>query len=194
MQIRVTVAPDGKTQVETISALEDLWHDHLFFRLRGSELDQPSATPTDRLVAKRYYRAALLTLVCYFEGVLNRWLKQLLGQSDWRKAERQRIEKKVDLIQSRSSGVQGCAPDIGGAKKLRNMLVHLKPGADGDLYDKINRELLQDAHKQIDAWLTEVGASLQLRRHPDTRAESRTFTEAIGTSIPQTEGYTGEEK
>jgi len=190
MEIRVTVAPDGKTEIESISALEDLWHDYLFFRSRAKELDQPSCTTTDGLDSKRYYRAALLALVCYFEGVLNRWLQHLLGEAEWRGVERQCIEKKVDLVDSRAAHGGGPVPDIAAAKGLRNTLVHLKPGADGEVYDKINRELLDETEEQVTRWLTAVEASTQLRRHPDTRAESWKFSDALGASI--SEAYTGE--
>ena len=49
MPIRITVPLDGETMVETISALEDHWHDYLYFKVRGSELDRPSASAGDRL-------------------------------------------------------------------------------------------------------------------------------------------------
>ena len=189
MEIRVTIAPDGKTQIESISALEDLWHDYMFFRSRAVESDQPSGTLTDALLAKRYYRAALLSLICYFEGVLNRWLEQLLGETDWRHVERKCIEKKVEIIGSRVASVESSL-DICTAKKLRNTLVHLKPGSDGELYDKIDLGLLDETEKQVTRWLTSVEASIGLTRHPDTRDASRNLTEALGSS--EIEGYTGQ--
>ena len=192
MEIRVTIAPDGKTTIESISVLEDLWHDYLFFKSRAAELDQPSATLTDGLLLKRYYRAALLALVCYFEGVLNRWLEQLLAPAEWRQVERQCIEQKVELVQSLTPSVKGRAPDIGSAKKLRNTLVHLKPGVDGELYDRINRQLLDDTEGQVLSWFAAVETSTKLERHPDSRAASRTYSEALGTYVA--EGYTREEE
>jgi hypothetical protein len=191
MQMRIVVSPDGQTRVETLSTLEDLWHDFLFFKLRGEECDQ-AFSETDRLTAKRYRRAALLTIIFYFEGVLNRWLRLLLSPEDWQSEERKSLEKKVDLVHTRlPEGVQS-KPDIREAKRLRNMLAHLKPGVDIELYESITGELLEETESAIVAWLGEVETSLKLERHPDTRIKSQEFTDKLGEPEPGSEGYSGD--
>jgi hypothetical protein len=192
MPIRITVPLNGEVLVKTISALEDHWHDYLYFKVRGSELGRPSASAADHLVSKRYYRAALVTLVFYFEGVLNRWLMQILPNDEWERREKECIEKKVDLIRARMSEARPPTPDIHDAKELRNMLAHLKPGKDLEVYDNVALKLLEDTEEAITDWLSVVEGSLKLQRHSDTRLESRCFTDALGTIIPGSEGYSGD--
>src|SRR5262249_11730996 len=156
MMMRFTVAVDGRTQVETISALEDLWHDFQFFKLRSSELDLSANSPADHLIAKRYRRVALLALVFYFEGVFDRWPKQLPPEADWIKKERQCMEKKVKEIQSRLPEGGTAKPEIADAKEIRDMLAHLKPGVDARLYDEITSELLDKTEASVTVWLNFV--------------------------------------
>lgn len=190
MEIRVTIASDGNATVETISALEDLWHDFEFFKRQGIELDDPAKSPTDRLIAKRYRRAALLALLVYFEGVLNRWLADMLPASDWHAIERKCLELKIDAIQLRLPGRADLKPEITEAKRLRNTFVHLKPGADGELYDRITQELVDATEASMSAWLSEVERALGLKRHPNTEAESRELRQALGETRPESSGYT----
>lgn len=194
MKIRVTVEPDGQSLVESISALEDLWHDFTYFEQQADKLDQGTAPPTDLLVAKRYRRAALLSLLCYLEGVINNWLKQIQPE-EWRrlKDSRESLESKVERIQALLPRGAGIPPDIRRAKKLRHTLVHLKPGFDEELYDGITAELLAEAKTNISNWLRTVETILSLKRHPDTRQESAAIRAALGTSNPALEGYTTED-
>ena len=62
MEIRVTIN-GGHARVETISALEDLWHDFEFFKAEASRFDQPDASANDRLTAKRHQRAVVAARV-----------------------------------------------------------------------------------------------------------------------------------
>ncbi len=190
MEIRVTIA-GGNARVETISALEDLWHDFQFFKQLAIEHDGSARTPTDRLIAKRYRRVALLTLLVYFEGVLNRWLAGLLPATEWVTLERKGLERKIEVIQRLLPDGSDSKPEVGQAKSLRNTLVHLKPGCDGELYDSISQALIEVTETSISAWLTDVGGQLHLERHPDTEAESRDLRRALGRSIPGSTGYTG---
>jgi len=191
MEIRVTIGADGDTTVETISALEDLWHDFQFFKERAIEFDDPARTPTEHLIAKRYRRAALPALLVYLEGVLNNWLAGLLQESNWLKIERKCLELKIGAIQEHLAVGADSKPEVAEAKRLRNTLVHLKPGADGELYDKITQELVDATESSVSAWLTNVERLLGVQRHPNTEAESRELRDALGKTAPGTDGYTG---
>ena len=190
MEIRVTIR-DGNARVETISALEDLWHDFEFFRERAIEFDDPTGTPTDLLIAKRYRRAALLSLLIYVEGVINRWLASLLPEAEWVAIERKHLEFKMDAIQRRLPTGAESRPEVTEAKTLRNTLVHLKPGADGELYDKITQQFLNETERNVSAWLNEVERLLGLERHPNTEEESRVLRQALRGTSPETTGFTG---
>ena len=190
MEIRVTVRRDGDVKIESISALEDLWHDFQFFQEKGNELEH-IGTPNDALLAKRYRRAALLALVFYFEGVLNRWLQCVLSVAEWRRVERWPLTSKIDTIHSRLPRGHITKPNIGAARLLRNNLAHLKPGVDGNVYDGISGEILEETASSITAWLSAIETELNLERHPDTRSESQTLRDALGATRPNSEGYTG---
>jgi hypothetical protein len=191
MEIRVTIGGDGNAKVETMSALEDLWHDFQFFKGQALECDEPTRTPMDHLIAKRYRRAALMALIVYLEGVLNHWLGSLLSESDLSKIDRKPLEVKIAAIQKHLNLGTGSRPAFVEARRLRNLLVHLKPGADGELYDKITQELLDSTEASVSEWLTDVERLLGVQRHPNTEAESRELRGALGTTLPGTEGYTG---
>jgi hypothetical protein len=191
MEIRVTIGEGGNPTIESISALEDLWHDFEFFKKRAVELDGQTKTPTDRLIAKRNRRVALLSLLVYFEGVLNRWLSEMLPAPEWLAIERKCVELKVEAIQQRLPSAPGSMPEIAEAKKLRNTLVHLKPGADGEIYDKITLQLLETTETSVSVWLSHVERLLGVERHPNTEAESRELREALGETVPGSAGYTG---
>ena len=82
-------------------------------------------------------------------------------------------------------------PQVADAKRLRNTLVHLKPGSDGELYDKITQEVVDTTEASVSAWLSDVERLLGLQRHPDTEHESQELRDALGGTVPGTEGYTG---
>lgn len=194
MEIQILFSPSGKVRIETVSILEDLWHDFQFFKSQAANLEQATAPPQDALlVVKRYRRAALLMLVFYFEGVLNHWLKHLLGEPDWLAFEKKGppLGQKVKCIEERLAPQLGASVDIGEAKSLRDDLAHLKPGGDLKLFETMTESLLVETEKAITDWLNEVESRIGIERHPDTREASRPFREALGMSMPETEGYSG---
>lgn len=168
MRIRVNVGPDGETEVEAICLLEDLWCDYQFFKAKGDEAARASTKATDALLVKRYHRAALLLLVAYFESVIDHWLLGMLSKN---KLDKLSLEKKIAAIQLRLT-TTCTGPEINPAKQLRNKLVHLKPGVDGELYDEITGSLLEQAEESINAWFSVVESTLKLTRHPVTTRNS----------------------
>ena len=171
-----------------VSMLEDLWHDFEFFRNEAAARDQPDGSATDRLVAKRYYRAALLLLMFYLEGVANAWLKQLLTSAEFEAIERKCLDLKIRELQKRSGNTSLALPTVGDAKSIRNALAHLKPGHDLELYDTIGPTVLASTEDSIAAWLRSISAALHIEPHPDTESESRSLCNALGNPIPGTEG------
>lgn len=193
MEIRILSDPQGNTRIETISALEDLWHDYVFFRDQAVELGKSASSATNQLIARRFSRAALLFLLCYFEGVVNSWLRETLGETIWLLHERKPLDAKVRELKKQLASRPG-KPKLKEPKKLRDMLAHLKPGDDGTVHDQINSQVLSAAEKQIVRWFTTVEEVSSLRRHPDTRAESRRFTSDLGTPVAGSEGWTGSDE
>jgi hypothetical protein len=194
MEIQVLFSPSGEeVRIETVSILEDLWHDFQFFKSQAANLVQATAPQHALFLVKRYRRAALLMLIFYFEGVLNHWLKHLLGESAWLAFEKKRppIGKKVKCIEEKLAPQLGTSVDIDEAKSVRDALAHLKPGGDLRLFEVITESLLVETEEAITGWLNEVERRIGIERHPDTREASRPFREALGMSTAETEGYSG---
>jgi hypothetical protein len=192
MEVQITISEDGsRAQVETISSLEDLWHDFEFFKSAAVGVSSPTG---EQLVVKRHQRAALLFLIFYLEGVVNSWLKELLPETEWPSVERKCLELKIDAVEKRAGVADGKAPDIGEAKKIRNTLVHIKPGGDLDLYDRINAQLLESTEASVLTWLAAMEAALRLQRHPNTKEETRDLRDALGESDPETEASSNREE
>lgn len=193
MEIRVTIDHQGRTAIESISLLEDFWHDYTYFKSRASAFRE-TGTPTDHFLAKRYRRAALLTLFCYFEGVINHWLKEILPPADWSRVNKSRepLHKKLERIQEFLASTVVSTPDLRDAKELRNDLAHFKPGLDGKVYDKVSHEMVEETESCLTQWLRTAGEQLDLRCHPDSRQESERLLNALGTPVAGSEGYTNE--
>jgi hypothetical protein len=194
VEIQILISPSGdEVRVETVSILEDLWHDFQFFKSQAANLEQSTASPGALLLVKRYHRTALLMLVFYFEGVLNHWLKHLLGESAWLEMERKRppLSQKVKCIEERLDPQLDISLDINEAKSVRNALAHLKPEGDLKLFEAITESLLVETEMAITSWLNEVESRIGIERHPNTREASRPFREWLGTSTPEAEEYSG---
>jgi hypothetical protein len=190
MEIRVTIR-GGSARVETISILEDLWHDFEYFKSRAARLDRPGASAGEHLRAKRYRRAAIVMLAFYFEGVVNSWLHALLKREEFHAIERKPLDVKVKRLLDSVGSKGQHALKTSAAKQFRNELAHLKPGRDLELFDKVTKPTLASSESTLVGWLTNMERLLGLSRHPNTEAESRGLRAALGESIPGSEGYTG---
>jgi hypothetical protein len=193
VQIRLLISPTGDTSVETVSIIEDLWHDYQFFKSQAADIEISPVTPDGEFVVKRYRRAALLMLVFYFEGVLNRWLRGILAEPDWLLMERKPIDKKVKCIEEKLAMLPAVGVDVSEAKGLRDAFAHLKPGGDLKLFEAVTKSLLEESEGAITRWLAEAEKVIGIERHPDTREVSRPLREALGFPSPGSEGYSGTE-
>jgi hypothetical protein len=191
VQIRILISPSGDSQIETVSILEDLWHDYEFFKSQAANLEQQPTSPDELFLVKRYRRAALLMLVFYLEGVVNQWLKHLLGEPEWLSLERKPLEKKIRCIEERLTPRLNTGVDISEAKSIRDALAHLKPGGDLKLFEAVTETLLAESERAIASWLTEVEGRIGKERHPNTREASRPLREALGVELSESEGYSG---
>jgi len=191
VEIRILISPSGDATIETVSILEDLWHDYEFFKRQAANLEQRPTAPDELFLVKRYRRAALLMLIFYFEGVVNQWLKHLLSEPEWLTMEKRPLEKKVRCIEERVTSQPNTSVDINEAKSIRNALAHLKPGGDLKLFEAVTESLLAESEKAIASWLTEVEGRIGKERHPNTREASRPVREALGVELPEFEGYSG---
>ena len=173
-QLRITIEdkPNGSiesVQILHVSILEDLWHDYLHFKKQ--------AKSNSLFRQKRYLRAAILVLVAYLEGVVNRWYNNWLvdqGESD------REIERRIRMtkIYSKCKQLTDQAvlkdpsikqPSLDKVKNLRNELAHLQVSRDFAIFDELTLAVLDDSEKKIVDWLDMVSKALGTERHPDTK-------------------------
>jgi hypothetical protein len=185
MEITVTIDKKGNSTVLAMNTLEDLRHDFQYFLKEAKT--HPAVKPETMFLHKRFLRAALLILFAYAEGVTNRWLFAMLEQrkegANFEKLQFASLDKKVALL----SGLEPVAtkPNLETAKKVRNLLVHFKPGRDGEAFDSVTLPLVEEAAETIEEWMEEMESSLGLPRFPDTDEIMEKFAE-IGTTIKET--------
>jgi hypothetical protein len=190
MQIRVTIR-NGSALVETVSVLEDLWHDFVYFKERAGHLNRPKASVSDRLRAKRYQRSAIVMLAFYFEGVVNRWLHLRLPPVDFIAIERKPLDVKIERLIALAGAGRKLNLKADAAKRLRNVLAHLKPGHDLALFDEVTTATVLSSESTLVGWLQEMEQVLGQSRHPHSEAESRSLRSALGHSVRDAEGDGG---
>lgn len=183
MQIKVTIDKKGNSTVLAVNTLEDLRHDFQYFLQEAKT--HPAVNPETMFLHKRFLRAALLVLFAYAEGVTNRWLFAMLKRSHdgdkFEKLQFDSLDKKVAHLSD--FGATATKPNLGTAKKVRNLLVHFKPGRDGEAFDAVTLPPVEEAAETIEEWMAEMESSLGFPRYPNTDeimaklAESGTTTE-----------------
>jgi hypothetical protein len=173
-EIRIVIEKEsGSTHAYAISILEDLWHDYLFFK-KQAELSSSSKTV---LLSKRYLRVAVLLLLSYVEGAVNRWCTFLLEKDEKSEGKIKDYIKSTSLVKKcqmiSMEAVQfdssTSAPIIGKMKNLRNELVHFKGGNDWALFNETSLEDLIQTEINVTSWMDTVEKSVGIPRHPSTK-------------------------
>lgn len=185
MEITVTIDKKGNSTVLAMNMLEDLLHDFQYFLKEAKT--HPAVKPETMFLHKRFLRAALLILFAYTEGVTNRWLFAMLERrNDGAKFEKLQFDS-LDKKVARLGGLAPAAskPNLETAKKVRNLLVHFKPGRDGEAFDSVTLPLVEAAAKTIGEWMEVMESSLGLPRYPDTDEIMGKLAE-IGTMTKET--------
>lgn len=184
MQINVTIDKKGRSEILAMNVLEDLEHDFRYFLNEAKGYS--ASKPETMFLHKRFLRAALLILFAYAEGVTNRWLFATLEQRNegnkFEKLQFKPLDTKVALLTECASAVT--KPTLETAKKVRNLLVHFKPGRDGEAFDAVTLVLVEDAAETVESWMKAMESSLGLRRYPNTD-EIMTAFGAIGKTTKE---------
>lgn len=76
-KIDVTIFKNGDMDILQASIYEELWKDYCTFKQRAV-MQQEKETKKGIFLSRRYYRAALLSLFTFFEGVINNWIKTII--------------------------------------------------------------------------------------------------------------------
>jgi len=182
LDVIITIGENGSATIETVSILEDLWHDYLYFR-------DTAIKATDLLPRKRFERAALMALIAYAEGVVNQWLCERTDPAKWSKTEKKRAYEKVTLLMQHAPRVRR-VPVEEATRTLRNALVHLDSSRNATVYQEISLTLLRRTEDELLVWLDEMEKALGAKRHPDTKVIGRSIASDLGRM--RAESYSGD--
>lgn len=72
-KIGITVFSNGDMDILQASLWEDLWNDYVFYR-KKSHHQSEKGTKKGEFLARRYERAACLTLYEWFDAIVSRWI------------------------------------------------------------------------------------------------------------------------
>lgn len=97
-KIDVTIFKNGDMDILQASIYEELWKDYCTFKKRAV-MQQEKETKKGIFLARRYYRAALLSLFTFFEGVINNWVKTIIqARPEFAGTGDQAVLKKCDAV------------------------------------------------------------------------------------------------
>ena len=77
-KIGITVFSNGDMDILQASLWEDLWNDYVFYR-KKSHHQSEKGTKKGEFLARRYERAACLTLYEWFDAIVSRWIWETSG-------------------------------------------------------------------------------------------------------------------
>lgn len=164
--IRIRIADGGIVKQETVSILEDLFHDYEHFVDLITELKQ-NDSESDVFLIKRYERTAFILLITYFEGVINRWLKSSLTEEQWKEISNKNTPTKIDRL-IKNFRVEESDPII-AERVIRNKLIHLDEKNNMQIYDQINLAFIKRTEQNINHWMEFMETRIGIPRHIDTR-------------------------
>ena len=97
-KIDVTIFKNGDMDILQASIYEELWKDYCTFKQRAV-MQQEKETKKGIFLSRRYYRAALLSLFTFFEGVINNWIKTIIqDRPEFSSTAEQQTLKKCDAV------------------------------------------------------------------------------------------------
>jgi len=177
MEIRVEIGTTGDQKWFALNTREDLLQDYNYFIEQAKTL--VGLDGENQLLQKRFLRAALLIVFAYAEAVTNTWLHEVLANRNvlwlFKSVERARLEDKMRLLHEAISAAT-CVPDVKDAREVRNLLVHFKPGNDGDAFDRLSLEMVEKTFAEVDDWIRQMEKALNTVRHADSKEELEKIT------------------
>lgn len=180
MEMHVSIRDGGEVELVAFDAREDFFRDYSYFveRARNLSVNDESTTAMQR----RFLRAALFTLFAYTEAVVNAWLYHSLEERgiSWmfKGIERNRVEDKMGFLDEMAATSQK-TPNIADARRVRNLLVHFKPGNDALLSEQVTLTMVDRTYDDINGWMSQMEAALGVQRHPNTKQEVEKFIDGM---------------
>ena len=176
-KINVTVFQNGDVDILQVSVYEELWKDYKAFKGRALRHHEKGSAKGE-FFAKRYERAALLTLFTFLEGVVDRWLKDAALAVGTEIAETAALSDKCRLLKQIA-----CLPPFQGisydAVRFLTFTERYEQ-TDLALLEHIDGSLLQTIEDEIDEYLAFIERATGFSRFPRLNAGTAAIMENIG--------------
>lgn len=177
-KINVTVFQNGDVDILQASVYEELWKDYKAFKGRARRHHEKDSAKGE-FFARRYERAALLTLFAFLEGVVDRWLKEAAAAADTEPVGLPTLSDKCRHLTQLA-----CLPPFRGitydAARLLTFTGRYEQ-ADLALLEHIDGSLLQAIEDEADEYMTFIERATGFTRFPHLNAGTAAIMETIGS-------------
>ncbi|AXL22288.1 hypothetical protein [Megasphaera stantonii] len=177
-KINVTVFQNGDVDILQASVYEELWKDYKAFKERARRHHEKDSAKGD-FFARRYERAALLTLFTFLEGVVDRWLKEAAAAAGAEPVGLPKLSDKCRYLTQLA-----CLPPFRGitydAARLLTFTGRYEQ-ADLALLEHVDGSLLQTIEDAVDEYMTFIERVTGFTRFPHLNAGTAAIMETIGS-------------
>ena len=180
-KIGVTVFQNGDVDILKASVYEELWKDYRAFKGRAARYHEKNSAKGEFL-ARRYERAALLALFAFFEGVVDRWIKEVERETHIPMSMPDVLTDKCRLLSRRV-----CLPPFCGITCDMDRLlpfIERYEQPDVSMMEHVDGDILQDIEAAVDEYLSFIERSTGFSRFPALSASTEALMETIGTWNP----------
>lgn len=182
-KFNITIFHNGDMDILHRSIYEELWKDYCCFKKRVVHLDD-KGTQKSHYLARRYERAALLSLFAFFEGVVDYWMGAIgrenadyagLEQADLSEKCRQIL--RYCFLQSYTKAQYDFATLYGYIDRFERH--------DLALLEYVDSEALDAMEGEMETYFCFVETMTGLQRFPQPDASTDNLVQSIGTIVKE---------
>jgi hypothetical protein len=163
------------------SVYEELWKDYSTFKRRAS-VQTDKGTEKGRFLARRYERAALLSLYAFFEGVVDNWMDKISqDQVEYQGLEQVSLEEKCRHI-LRYCFFQTYTRASLDFSRLWEFVQRYERH-DLLLLEYVDHTVLTDLEQDIDAYFHFVESMTDLKRFPPADRSTNHIIDSLGGMV-----------
>lgn len=176
-KIGITFFRNGNVNIYDATLSEELWHDYKAFAQLAAVKKQKD-TRQGEWAARRYERAAALSLYAFFEIVLRKWYAELKETCFCPYGAEALLFQTVRLLREYAvtRGGRGQTYDIGHLQALLERYER----HDGTVWEHANAEMLADSEKTFVSFLNYVETNTELKRFRSTGEQSKNLLDRLG--------------
>lgn len=166
-KIGITVFSNGDIDVLQASLWEELWNDYTFYRKKAHHQYEKN-TKKGAFLARRYERAACLTLYEWFEAIVSRWIGETSGQNALEGAPLLLKCQRLLMLTPKEEDFSHLFGLINRADAKRTALV-----------ETINEDRLDDMEASFCHYISYIEASTTLTRFPEQGKNSKGLLDSL---------------